>query len=223
MTALVAGRSPRPEVRSPDTNRGVLEQMRRQGASIFIYLIFGILIAVFIINFGPQRGNRQDVGCRGVENQVVSVDGSSPTRSAYIIAYANPYNRGEGKQRVHLALDWLISREILANEADAHHLIVTDDLINDQIMKGYFFLAGHRLQPESMYEIIDGEKNFSRMRNWFAQFSPVSKGAYIEEQKRGLLAVMMAEVLQGSVQVSRDEALQRWLFENNTVTYDVVS
>src|SRR3954467_981136 len=111
--------------------------MRRQGASIFIYLIFGILIAVFVINFGPQRGNREDVGCRGVENQVITVDDSSPTRSAYIIAYANPYNRAQGKQRVYTALEWLIRRELLASEADAHHLLVTDGLINGEIQKGY--------------------------------------------------------------------------------------
>jgi hypothetical protein len=40
----------------------MLEGMRRQGASISIYIIFGILIAVFVINFGPQsRGQEQ--GC----------------------------------------------------------------------------------------------------------------------------------------------------------------
>ena len=39
----------------------MLEQMRRQGASIFIYLIFGLLIVIFVINFAPSR-NRGDVG-----------------------------------------------------------------------------------------------------------------------------------------------------------------
>ncbi len=200
--------------------------MRRQGASIFIYAIFGILIAVFVINFGPQRGNRNsgDVGCTGTTNQTITVDGSVPSVSAYHIAYANPYNQGKGKQRTWVALESLITRELLANEADTRNLMVTDDLIQDEIKQGYFFIAGHRLQPPSLFEIIDGEKyvTANRYRSWLSQFN-VSKNAYIEEQKRSLQATMMAEILTSSVQVSRDEALSRFLFENNTITYDVVA
>src|SRR5205823_4461792 len=148
---------------------------------------------------------------------------NSPTRAAYIIAYANPYNRGQGKQRVYIALETLIRRELLAIEAEAHHLRVTDDLINAEIQHGTFFLGGQRAQPKDMFEEIEGERFYTRIKQWIGQFSPVSKGAYIEEQKRGMLAAMMAEILEASVQVSRDEALSRWLFENNTVTYDVVA
>src|SRR5262245_55939453 len=32
----------------------MLEQMRRSSQSLLIYVLFGIVIAVFIINFGPQ-------------------------------------------------------------------------------------------------------------------------------------------------------------------------
>ena len=40
----------------------MLEQMRKSSQSLLIYVLFGIVIAVFIINFGPQsRGN----GCDG--------------------------------------------------------------------------------------------------------------------------------------------------------------
>ena len=52
----------------------MLESMRRQGASIFIYLIFGLLIVIFVINFGPQGGGERR-WLRGTSNVVVSVDG----------------------------------------------------------------------------------------------------------------------------------------------------
>ncbi len=58
----------------------MLEQMRHKGASIFIYLIFGVLIAVFVINFGPQGGQG---GCRGVSNTVVEVDDSNVNLTSY--------------------------------------------------------------------------------------------------------------------------------------------
>ena len=45
----------------------MLEQMRRQGASIFIYLIFTLLIVIFVINFAPsrQRGDLEG-GCEPI-------------------------------------------------------------------------------------------------------------------------------------------------------------
>ncbi len=39
-----------------------MEKSRRQGASIFVYLIFCLLIAIFVINFGPQGGSGQGGG-----------------------------------------------------------------------------------------------------------------------------------------------------------------
>ena len=52
----------------------MLEQSRRQGASIFIYLIFGLLIVIFVINFNPGAGGGQS-GCSGTDNTVIRVDG----------------------------------------------------------------------------------------------------------------------------------------------------
>ena len=58
--------------------------MRRQGASIFIYLIFGILIAVFVINFGP--GSR---GCEGAggHNYAARIGGQSISETEFRFAY----------------------------------------------------------------------------------------------------------------------------------------
>ena len=46
----------------------MLKQMRQQSRSLLIYVLFGIVIAVFIINFGPQspggcnRGRKSRAG-----------------------------------------------------------------------------------------------------------------------------------------------------------------
>src|SRR5215831_10401749 len=100
----------------------MLENMRRQGASIFVYLIFCLLIAIFIINFRPGQSKSEGNGCTGDTNLVVSVDGKQVSQTAYHIAYSNPYNRGQQKQRTWLAIEGLISRELLAQEAEKRGL-----------------------------------------------------------------------------------------------------
>src|SRR5437016_2593449 len=102
----------------------MLENLRRQGASIFVYLIFCLLILIFIINFRPGQSRSEDNGCSGANNLIVSVEGGDVTQTAYHIAYSNPYNRGTGKQRAWVALEMLIRRELLADEASNHALLV---------------------------------------------------------------------------------------------------
>jgi len=41
----------------------MLEQMRRNSRNIIIYVLFGILITVFIISFGPQAGSARRDAC----------------------------------------------------------------------------------------------------------------------------------------------------------------
>src|SRR5260221_9846144 len=96
----------------------MLEQMRKQGASIFVYLIFCLLIAIFVINFRPGQSRQDDNGCRGTSNVVMSVDGSEVTQIAFKAAYSNGYNRGNGKQKVYVALDTLIRRGLLDNVSE---------------------------------------------------------------------------------------------------------
>lgn len=199
----------------------MLEQSRKQGASIFIYLIFGLLIVIFVINFNPGAGGRQGEGCSGTDNTVVRVDGKDVTQTAYHVAYANPYNRGTGKQHTHVALEMLIRRELLAQEAERRGLSVTTDLVQEEIKKGHFFLGGQTAQIPGIFD-EDGIWRLQAFKNWIGQLN-VSRNSYVTEQARSMLATMMSKILAESVQVSRDEALQHFLFEGNTVMYDVVA
>jgi parvulin-like peptidyl-prolyl isomerase len=198
----------------------MLQSARRQGASIFIYLIFCLLIAIFVLNFGPQNGS-QGGGCSGGTNVVVSVDGQEATQSSYHVAYANGYNRGTGKQKTYVALETIIRREILAQEAESRGMRVDSELIQDQIKKGWFFLGGQRVQITGIFD-EDHIWNIKAFKSWYGSMN-VSRNSYDGEQGRGLMASIMAEILRDSVQVSRDEALAHYLFENNTVQYDVVA
>lgn len=200
----------------------MFETLRKSGASIFIYLIFGLLIVIFVINFAPNAGQGGG-GCMGASTNAVTVDGVKANQTAYKIAYSgNQYN---GRQKVYVALEYLIRRELLAQAASERGIRVTGDLVDEEIKKGFFFVGGQRQNLGTMlFDEVDGERffNFGKLKNWVSSLN-VSLNSYKDEQARGLQAALMAELIQDSVRVSREEALASYLFENNTVTYDAVA
>jgi hypothetical protein len=195
--------------------------MRRQGASIFIYLIFGLLIVIFVINFAPSsnRGGMEG-GCSTSSNTVVSVDGENANQSAYLVAYSA--NGASGRQKVYLALEQITRRELLAQAAGARGIRATGDLVDEEIKQGFFFLGGQRIDFKQQFFDENGLFRIKQFKNWVSSLN-VSTGSYREEQARGLQAAMMSDLLTSSVRVSRDEALANYLYDNNTVTYDVVT
>jgi hypothetical protein len=201
----------------------MLEQMRQKGASTLIYLIFGGLIVIFVIT--PLSGPG-DIGCSTSSSVVVDVDGGRVNENSYKIAYSNPFNGFPGRQKVYFALDTAIRRELLASAAEDHGIRVTQDMVTEEIMKGFFFAGGERQDLGQMIFDIDADGDRSWNLNKFrglVRSLDVSQNAYLDEQQRGLQATLMAELLASSAQVSRDEALSEYLFDNTTVSYDVIT
>ena len=205
----------------------MLEQTRRQ-ASIFVYIIFGLLIVIFIYGINPgNRGGRDGGGCGTASNTVVTVDGSDANQSAFRVAYSA--RTGPTRQRTYFALDEVVMREMLAMAAADRGIRATGDLVQNEIMadkRGYFYLGGQRMDVTAQFfDEIDGDKLYNRRRwlDWIQQRNLQSPNSYLDEQARGLQAALMADLITGSVRVSREEALANYLYENNTVTYEVVA
>jgi parvulin-like peptidyl-prolyl isomerase len=207
----------------------MLEGMRRQGASIFIYLIFGILIAMFVVNFGPQSpGSGQGCSGGGDADTAITINGNkirgaTAFRSVYSFFKARGAREEQAKTS---AMEFLLRREMLAAEAEARGLVSTEAMATDEIKRGYMFVGGQRVDMhEQFFEKIDDKYIFDLKRRFdpFVASLNVSRSVFIEQQQRELLAAIMAESLRGSVVVSRDEALAEFLHERNTATYDVVS
>jgi parvulin-like peptidyl-prolyl isomerase len=82
------------------------------------------------------------------------------------------------------------------------------------------------MREDAGFESPDADGNpyfdIKKYRNW-VQYLNVSPGSYREDQVLGLQAAMAAEVLRGSVRVSREEALADFLYDNDTVEYSVVA
>ncbi|MBA2540083.1 MAG: peptidylprolyl isomerase, partial [Deltaproteobacteria bacterium] len=206
--------------------------MRKQGASVFLYLVFGLLIAIFVININP--GSQTGGGCSTGGNTIVTVDGSRVGKNAYLVAYSNRYipefmrmwNMRTTKEREYAAVEILIRRELLAQEAAARGLRVTDDMVMEEVKKGYFFVGGQRipLQDAIFDQHEDGTKtwNMNKFKNWVGGLN-VSRNSYLDEQARGMQAAMMQELMLASVRVSREEARDAYLHQKNTVSYDLVA
>lgn len=148
----------------------MLENLRKQGASIAIYLIFGLLIVIFVINFAPNAGQGSG-GCMGQSTTAISVDGQKANQTSYKIAYTG--NQYSGRQKVYVALEMLIRRELLAQEAEKRGLRVTGAMLDEEIKKGYFFLGGNRNKLDFWIDDIGGEKffNFPKLRDWVNQLN----------------------------------------------------
>ncbi len=201
----------------------MLQSMRKSSASIFIYLIFGVLIVVFVLNFGPQA-NSTGGGCNNdTANAALVVNGTEITRSGFAIPYQ--IATGPAASRKAQVFEWLIRREILAQEGESRGLRVTDGAVDEEIKRGSLFFDGRRENiKKSLFDEVDGQFFFSYPkfqalveRNW-----QVSMNSFKDAQKREMLAAMTADLIRNGVQVSRDEALQQFLYENNTVTFDTV-
>jgi hypothetical protein len=211
----------------------MLENSRKKGASFFLYLVFGVLIAAFVVGINPgSQGESQ--GCRPGGQSIVTVDGSRVGKVAYQVAYSNRYipefmrmwGMRSSKEREFAAVEILIRRELLAQAAADRGIRVTDDMVMEEIKKGYFFVGGQRIPLEDAIfdRHDDGTKtwNLTKFKQWIGGLN-VSRNAYLDEQARGMQAALMQEILLSSVRVSRDEARDAYLYQKNTVAYDLVA
>jgi hypothetical protein len=211
----------------------MLEKLRKQGASAIIYVLFGILIAGFVINFGPQSGGGSE-GCSGSPSDtVLEVDGVDQGRAAWQFVY-NTFDRVPRRQRSEYTLESLLLREILAQEAERRGLEVSEQLVDDKLKQGEIYVRGNRidvdtacvqgLAPQFCYFRQVGDQwffDFDLLKAVLANMS-MSIPNFKEQQQRELLAGMMKEILINSVPASRDEALARYVHENTTVDFDAV-
>jgi hypothetical protein len=218
----------------------MLENLRKQGASIVIYAIFGILIAVFVINFGAQSvGTSQ--GCRSSdEERVASVDGADVGMAGW--RWVQNVLKAEGQpteQRAIVAFEWLIQREILVDEAARRGMYVSDDLVDKNLERGRIYFAGSQAYFLVPYFIDkDGffiyEPDLSRAKDdkaaddeppgltSLARNFGMSMATFKEQQRKETLAAMMRMILVGEPRASIDEARASWLYSNSSVDVQVL-
>ncbi|HEX3693850.1 MAG TPA: SurA N-terminal domain-containing protein [Polyangia bacterium] len=204
----------------------MLEQMRKSSQSLLIYVLFGIVIAVFIINFGPQsRG-----GCDGpasVGDQFAARVGgdtisASDFRYGFLVLGGAQYPAQMAKQQrvKETVMDKLIERELLAQEAEQLGYAVTEEEVEDQIADSKMIGLGY---PRTVGRLQkDGKFSYDLFKN-FVQFEMgLTPKSFIEEQKRELLASRVRDLLRAGVTVSSDEVKAEFARKGNQVNLEYV-
>lgn len=202
----------------------MLEQLRRNSRSFIIWILFGIIIAVFIISFGPQA-NPESLGCGHSNEFALEVTGEDVSVNSWRFG-VNGVNwlrlsRGGAQDasfRRQLAVDLLVQRELLAQAAEDRGFRVPDDLVNKSIAAGEFYILGYKVR-------ID-DKNFFRdykqLESFASSLGLPNVAQLIEEQRREQLAEMTRHLFLAAAAVSDDEVKQAYVQDNTKITAEYV-
>jgi peptidyl-prolyl cis-trans isomerase D len=113
----------------------MLEQLRRSSQSLLIYVLFGIVIAVFIINFGPQSQGGASPRSAGPPTPPGGRrDGVQPRFPLCLHPGRRPQYQPRRPREFRLrerVLDELIERELLVAEAEQLGFAVSQEEVED--------------------------------------------------------------------------------------------
>jgi peptidyl-prolyl cis-trans isomerase D len=187
----------------------MLEQMRKSSQSLLIYVLFGIVIAVFIINFGPQSRGGCDGPAMSGDHYAAKVGGdvvsASDFRYGFLVLGGAQYpaNAAKASRLNETVMDKLIERELLAQEAERLGYVVTDEEVEDAIADSRMIGLGY---PRAIARVQkEGKFNYDAFKNFVQYELGLTPKTFVEEQKRELLAARVRELLRSGVKVSPDE------------------
>ena len=182
----------------------MLDVMRKHSRSFLIYVFFGIIIAVFVINFGPQSAGCVTSGTSyagTVTGQRISIADFEYAQSVLGLRQ----RQGSEQQLVQLrkmVMDRLIARELLAKRAlDMGYKIPIKE-IRDMIFSGRYLALG---QPRPLIRGEDGAFDYSRFSRYVRYYWGLNVKRFQDQQRRELLADKMRKYLETVVRVSEDE------------------
>jgi len=191
----------------------MLQAMRRNSRHAIIYVLFGILIAAFVISFGPgSRG----FGYSGVSSAYAAkVAGSTVSEQDFHFAYVAlggtqyPPQVARERRLKEFVMDRLIERELFAEEAQRLGYDVSNKEAEDQIYAGKMIVMGVPRRVDS-YVYKDGKFDYDRFKMISQNQLGVTVQHFIEIQKREMLADKLREALRVSAKVSPDEVKQEF-------------
>lgn len=186
--------------------------MRRHSRSTLVYVLFGVLSAVFVIDFGP--GSR---GCGGglSRSYAADVDGSLVTEQDYRLAYLTlsymmlgtpniPTQTARQARLREMVMDRLIERELLARRAEKLGFVVSDKEVEDLIAGGQIYVLGVPRRADVFF--ADGVFDYKRFERVLQAWFGVSPAQFIAAQKHEVLADKARQLLRAGVKVTPAEA-----------------
>jgi peptidyl-prolyl cis-trans isomerase D len=223
----------------------MLDLFRKRGLSSVVYgAVIIATILVFVIQFRPNAGQKQ---ASLKEACVAKVKGwcvdPKDHKAVYRILIPRDQQgnlltaRAKSMGLSKIALDGLIERVLLVEEAERLGLKVTDDEITDEIYNGYIRVSVPSDNPQLAYSlrVADGRiyagfkdqktkqfdmKVYERSIRNLVGRSPTE---FREEQGRELLAAKMRDLVRAPVRVSEPEALEMYLGEKSSATVKYIA
>jgi len=202
----------------------MLEQLRRNSRSFIIWILFGIIIAVFIISFGPQA-SPESLGCGHSSEFALEVQGEDVSVNSWRFGVngVNWLRLSRGGQdaasmRRQLAVDLLVQRELLAQAAEERGFRVPDDLVNKTIAAGEFYILGYKVRIDDK----DFFKDYKQLEGFASNLGLPNVAELIEEERREQLAEMTRHLFLVSASVSDEEVKQQYIQDNTKITADYV-
>jgi peptidyl-prolyl cis-trans isomerase D len=191
----------------------MLQAMRRNSRHAIIYVLFGILIAAFVISFGPgSRG----FGYSGPSSAYAAkVAGASVSEQEFHFAYVAlggtqyPPQIAKERRLKEFVMDKLIERELFAEEAERLGYNVSTKEAEDQIVAGKMIVMGVPRRVDS-YVYKDGKFDYDRFKMVSQNQLGVSVKQFIQIQQRELMADKVREAMRVSSKVSPDEVKQEF-------------
>jgi len=198
----------------------MLDILRQNAKNVLTYVLFGIIIVVFVVSFGP--GSR---GCSDPQVQAASwalkVNGETVNAADFDQHYAALYRSyqaraGQGftrelAQQLGLrkaAMDQLVEGQLLEQEGARLGIVVTDDELERAIVQNQAFQL---------------EGAFSKDVYVRAVSSAYGTAARFEDRlRRDLLAQKVLALLRTTARVSEDEVRQAYDAESDRVSLEFV-
>jgi peptidyl-prolyl cis-trans isomerase D len=221
----------------------MLSVFRSRGLSSVVYgVIIVAIILVFVIQFNPSAGKRT----ASLDEQCAArVRGWCINPKDHLAAFRILIPRGpqgeletqKAKQMglMRVALDGLVERELLVNEAGRLGISVSEEEVTDEIYNGFIHVSvpSDNSGLSSQLNVMDGKvyagfrdpktkrfevKVYERAIKALVGRSP---SEFREEQTRELVAGKVRDIVRTPVRVSEVEALEGYVDEKSTaiVTY----
>ncbi len=223
----------------------MLDLFRKRGLSSIVYgVIIVAMILVFVIQFRPNANQKQASfkeacvatvrgWCVDPKDHRAAFKILIPRDSQGALLTARAKQMGLNK----IALDGIIERELLVNEAQRIGLAVTEEEITDEIYNGFIHVSVPSDNPQLAYSlrVADGRvyvgfrdpktkqfevKVYERAIRNLVGRSPTE---FREEQGREILASKMRDLVRAPVRVSEVEALESYVGEKTSATVSYLS
>lgn len=216
----------------------MLDFSGKKGLSSFAVaaIIIGLTV-IFVFQFNPTAGKK--LGSLN-ETCAARVKGTciepKAQKAAFRLIFSNG-TAGLGQSAAsHLALEGLVERELLVQEAERLGLSVSDDEITDNIFHGSLHVSvpATDIAKQQQLRIADGriQQSFRDPKtNQFdmhvyerlvKQLTGRSPNEFREWQGRELLAAKMRDLVRAPVRVADDEAFDRFAAERTSAKVDYV-